>query len=85
MASAVVPQIAAPAVRPALTSRDDALVARIRAEFAEMPGLCLTEAQARRLWNLDESECHRALGRLVAAGYLEAGARGRYLRPSSAA
>lgn len=85
MAPAVVRQLAPPAVLPALTSRDDALVAMIRAEFAEMPGLCLTRPQARRLWNLDEDECRRILDRLVASGYLAAGLRGRYFRPSTTA
>jgi hypothetical protein len=32
---------------------DGALLARVRAEFCEMPGLCLTARQARRLWALD--------------------------------
>jgi hypothetical protein len=28
------------------------LLARIRAEYRDMPGLCLTAAQAARLWDL---------------------------------
>ncbi len=46
------------------------IVARIRNEFREMPGLCLTSVQARRLWCLDEPTCTRVLSTLVAEGYL---------------
>ena len=42
----------------------------IRAEFAEMPGMRLTRAQFRRLWNLSEAECDRLLRHLIGAGYL---------------
>jgi hypothetical protein len=43
---------------------------RIRAEFAEMPGLKLTLPQAARLFNLEKERCERVLGRLVEAGAL---------------
>ncbi|HMF98765.1 MAG TPA: hypothetical protein VKE96_30905 [Vicinamibacterales bacterium] len=43
---------------------------RVRAEFAEMPGLRLTESQAQRLWHLDTVTCAAALGSLVDVGYL---------------
>jgi hypothetical protein len=65
--------------------RDDSLVARMRAEFAEMPGLSLTRAQACRLWALDSATCQRALDRLVEAGVLTTSDRGCYLVPSAAA
>ena len=29
----------------------------IRAEYLEFPGMQLTRAQVRRLWNLDEATC----------------------------
>jgi hypothetical protein len=35
------------------------LVAPIRSEHAEMPGLCLTQTQAERLWGLDSLMCAR--------------------------
>jgi hypothetical protein len=46
------------------------LIVRCRGEFAEMPGLCLTLAQAARLWNADASLCEQILDALVAAGFL---------------
>jgi len=46
------------------------LVERIRAEYLEMPGLSLTERQARRLWGLDETRCRAVLGALVDARFL---------------
>lgn len=52
--------------------RDRDLQARIRAEYAEMPGLNLTLPQASRLFNCDATTCTRALMRLIAAGVLSA-------------
>jgi hypothetical protein len=52
------------------------LMERVRSEYAEMPGLCLTRAQAQRLWGLDSSTCDAVLTALVDAGYLRATARG---------
>jgi hypothetical protein len=46
------------------------LFARIRAEYREMPGLCLTPAQAARLWGLTPGVCAAALQTLVAEGAL---------------
>jgi hypothetical protein len=46
------------------------LLARIRAEYREMPGLCLTPAQAARLWGLTPSVCAEVLQALVAQGAL---------------
>lgn len=42
-----------------------ALVARIRSEFDEMPGLHLALGQATRLWHLDEARCRAVLEALV--------------------
>lgn len=54
------------------TSRenDGELHARIRAEFAEMPGLKLTLPQASRLFNLEAGHCWEVLDGLVRAGHL---------------
>ena len=52
---------------------------RIRSEYAEMPGLCLTLAQASRFWDLDRAVCERLLESLVAQGVLRHGRDG-YLR-----
>ena len=47
---------------------DDTVLARVRAEFSEMPGLRLTLPQASRLFNLDPVHCSHVLNSLVAAG-----------------
>jgi hypothetical protein len=46
------------------------LIDRIRGEYREMPGLRLTIAQARRLWQLDHDACVEALDTLVREGFL---------------
>jgi hypothetical protein len=48
----------------------EALVARVRGEFREMPGLRLTLAQARRLWQVDAATCTLVLQVLVEEGFL---------------
>ena len=48
----------------------DALFRRIQGEFLEMPGLCLTQPQACRLWGLDRETCLMLLSRLVDAKFL---------------
>ena len=42
---------------PAPLRAGEDVVRRVQGEYLEMPGLRLTEAQARRLWNLDEASC----------------------------
>jgi hypothetical protein len=54
---------------PEPTGRDDVL-RRVRCEFLEMPGLRLTEPQARRLWGLDPESCAAVLDVLVDAQFL---------------
>ena len=46
------------------------LNALIRAEYLEMPGLCLTVAQAARLWNAGRDECRTTLDALARTGFL---------------
>jgi DNA-binding IclR family transcriptional regulator len=46
------------------------LNALVRAEYLEMPGLCLTVAQAARLWNVGRDECRQTLDTLTRAGFL---------------
>ena len=46
------------------------LLQRVRGEFLEMPGLRLTEGQARRLWGLDAAQCAALLAELVEARFL---------------
>ena len=51
----------------------------IDAEFQEMPGMRLSEAQARRLWNLSQQDCADALAHLCEAGLLVRDHSDRYL------
>jgi len=62
-----------------IDTQDRDLHVRIRAEFAEMPGLKLTLPQASRLFNVDAARCERALDRLVENGSLSI-ARGAFIR-----
>ena len=48
----------------------DETLRRIRNEYLEMPGLCLTLEQARRLWDLDEETCNESLQFLVETTFL---------------
>jgi len=43
----------------------------IRAEYEELPGMCLTKAQVRRLWGLDSTTCDTVLNQLVTTGFLK--------------
>ena len=47
-----------------------ALLTRMRGEYAEMPGLRLTMAQACRLFQLDTATCLLLLNQLIAEGAL---------------
>ena len=49
---------------------DDRLLARIRGEYNEMPGLGLTFSQACRLWQLDRTTGLAVLEQLVAERFL---------------
>jgi DNA-binding IclR family transcriptional regulator len=53
---------------------------RIEAEYREMPGLSVTDAQAQRLWGLDNTTCKRALETLVQRGVLRRTRREVYVR-----
>lgn len=55
-------------------------IERLRAEFLEMPGLRLTEPQARRLWGLDAVSCDALLGALVEAKFLFKTRDGAFMR-----
>ena len=59
--------------------KQEGLLRRIRSEFHEMPGLCLTGQQAARLWNLDRATSDAALSALVADGYLTRTNDGRFV------
>ncbi len=61
------------------------VVRRVQGEFLEMPGLRLTEAQARRLWGLDAAACRALLGELVDAKFLFRTRDGAFMRVEHAA
>lgn len=48
----------------------ETLVARVRSEFLEMPGLRLTPAQAARLWNVDAATCQQIITTLIGSAFL---------------
>jgi hypothetical protein len=53
---------------------------RVQGEFLEMPGLRLTEPQARRLWGLDRDACAALLSALVDANFLFMTRDGAFMR-----
>jgi hypothetical protein len=55
------------------------LVARVRGEYGEMPGLHLTVDQACRLWHMDGSTCETVLEQLVRDSFLEKTGTGAYV------
>jgi hypothetical protein len=63
----------------------DDVLRRVQGEFLEMPGLRLTEAQARRLWGLDAASCAALLGALVDAKFLFRTRDGAFMRMEHAA
>ncbi len=60
------------------------LMQRVRSEFLEMPGLCLTSAQAARLWAVDSKTSTWLLDGLATAGFLSRNRDGAYQRVSVA-
>ncbi len=56
------------------------IAVRIRGEFNQMPGLCLTLQQAQRLWALDTATCTHVLEGLTTEGFLRRSTAGIYLR-----
>ena len=55
------------------------LLARIYAEYLEMPGLSLTESQMQRLWGLDGATCSTVVQILVGAHVLKRTERDTYV------
>jgi hypothetical protein len=58
----------------------DEVLRRVQGEFLEMPGLRLTEPQARRLWGLDAVSCSALLDALVDAKFLFRTRDGAFMR-----
>jgi len=65
---------------PELKRATEEMLRRVQGEFLEMPGLRLTEPQARRLWGLDEASCDALLGALVDAKFLFKTRDGAFMR-----
>ena len=72
--------MSSPSFAPEDTARFDDLVWRVRAEYREMPGLRLTAAQARCLFDLEGVTCETVLDRLCRLGFLSCSGDGRYGR-----
>ena len=60
---------------------DELDLCRIRGEYLEMPGLCLTLCQAQRLWGLPCERCEALLDALIQEQFLTCTADGRFIRP----
>lgn len=58
----------------------EALRRRVGEEYHDMPGLCLTLPQARRLFGLREDICGRVLAELIQTKLLRVDAHGIYVR-----
>jgi hypothetical protein len=52
----------------------------IRAEYLEVPGLCLTKSQAQRLWGLDPVTSEALLAALIDAKFLRRTRQDAYVR-----
>ena len=57
----------------------DRLLAIVRGEYLEMPGLRLTRPQAQRLWSLDLDTCDAVLTTLEQGGFLRRTRGGDYV------
>ena len=61
----------------------DDVVSRVRSEYTEMPGLCLTPAQAERLWGIDAVATRSVIQTLVEAKFLRQTPNGAFARADS--
>jgi hypothetical protein len=57
----------------------DVLSQHVRAEYLEMPGLCLTMEQAQRLWSVDRPTCEAVFSALTSTRFLERTTRGGFV------
>ena len=65
-------------------AKPDFLVARVRGEYGEMPGLQLTVTQACRLWQIDTPTCEMLLEQLVHEDFLCKTEKGAYAAATTA-
>ena len=61
----------------------ETLVTRIKSEFNESPGMCLTLRQGARLWGIPPEECARVVELLVQADFLRWTRNGELVRSES--
>ena len=66
--------------KPATTVALHELLCRIEAEYREMPGMCVTQPQAQRLWGLDSTTCSFVLTTLMQRGVLRRTPRGTFVK-----
>jgi hypothetical protein len=59
-------------------AKPDFMVARVRGEYCEMPGLQLTVTQACRLWQIDTLTCEMLFEHLVHEDFLCKTEKGAY-------
>ena len=69
-------------INPTEKTKDD-LATRARAEFREMPGMCMTTALAARVCQLSPARAEQLLSELVQSGFLVRREGQRYRLPSS--
>ena len=62
--------------KPAL----DDVLSRVKGEYNEMPGMCVTRMQAQRLWGLDSTTCELVLTTLIERGFVRRTSRGMYVK-----
>jgi len=55
----------------------------IRAEFAELPALCVTVREAARRWDLDDEDAQIVLDTFVQHRLLERSRAGTYSKPAA--
>ena len=71
-----------PALNNELAGADNLhqLLGRIESEYEDMPGMCVTQPQAQRLWGLDTATCSFVLSTLVERRILKRTSRGTYIK-----
>ena len=70
-----------PPQQPIQTTRDlDDVLRRVKGEYNEMPGMCVTRTQAQRLWGLDSTTCELVLTTLLERGVVRRTSRGMYVK-----
>ena len=56
------------------------LIRRIRTDYLEMPGLCITSSHAQRLWSVEPGTCEALLKLLVDSRFLRHTERDPYVQ-----